>query len=336
MLSIIIPTLNEEQHIEKLLHQLEAQKSLSFEIIVSDGGSADATLKIAKNMGAIIVSGDPGRGRQLNKGTLYAKGEYFLFLHADSEIENQFQLKNALDLMEGLTQPSAGHFKINFFCEDPRVKKFLSFFEWKSFFNREGTFSGDQGLLISRKNFDAFGRFSEEFGFLEDKEFAERFSEIGNFVTLPGEIKSSGRRFEVEGAGERATLNLLIMSMFHLKLFDFFVVAPSIYKEALDSKKLNLFPFFQKALDQIVGDGFFEAILRFKNLGTWANANGWQIFLWLGKISNNPRKFIAIYDRFFLPITRNVVGDLIVSFIITVWFFLKLLTSWIRFKSRKC
>ena len=57
MLSIIIPTLNEEQHIEKLLHQLEAQKSLSFEIIVSDGGSADATLKIAKNMGAIIVSG---------------------------------------------------------------------------------------------------------------------------------------------------------------------------------------------------------------------------------------------------------------------------------------
>ena len=79
MLSIIIPTLNEEQHIEKLLHQLEAQKSLSFEIIVSDGGSADATLKIAKNMGAIIVSGEPGRGRQLNKGTLYAKGEYFFF-----------------------------------------------------------------------------------------------------------------------------------------------------------------------------------------------------------------------------------------------------------------
>ena len=127
MLSIIIPTLNEEQHIEKLLHQLEAQKSLSFEIIVSDGGSADATLKIAKNMGAIIVSGEPGRGRQLNKGTLYAKGEYFLFLHADSEIEDQFQLKNAQDFMEGLIHPSAGHFKINFFCEDPRVKKFLSF-----------------------------------------------------------------------------------------------------------------------------------------------------------------------------------------------------------------
>ena len=60
MLSIIIPTLNEEQHLEKLIHQLEAQKSLSFEIIVSDGGSADATLKIAKNMGypkIAIISG---------------------------------------------------------------------------------------------------------------------------------------------------------------------------------------------------------------------------------------------------------------------------------------
>ena len=174
-------------------------------------------------MGVIIVSGKPGRGRQLNKGTLYARGEYFLFLHADSEIEDQFQLKNAQDFMEGLIHPSAGHFKINFFCEDPRVKKFLSFFEWKSFFNREGTFSGDQGLLISKKNFDSFGRFSEEFGFLEDKEFALRFSQTGNFVTLPGEIKSSGRRFEAEGAAERTALNLIIMSMFHLKLFNFFV-----------------------------------------------------------------------------------------------------------------
>ena len=335
MLSIIIPTLNEEQHIKKLLHQLAAQKNLSFEVIVSDGGSEDATLKIAENMKATIVSGEPGRGRQLNEGTLHAKGEYFLFLHADSEIENRLQLKNALDLMEGFTQPSAGHFKINFFCEDPKIKKFLSFFEWKSFFNREGTFSGDQGLLISRKDFDSFGHFSEEFGFLEDKEFGQRFSEIGRFVTLPGEIKSSGRRFEAEGAAERTALNLIIMSMFHLKLFNFFVVAPSIYKEALESKKLNLFPFFHNALHEIAGDGFFKAILRFKNLGSWANANGWQVFLWLGTRSNNPQKFIAIYDRYFLPISRNLAGDLLVSFIITAWFFLKLLASWIRFRSRK-
>ena len=238
-------------------------------------------------MGAITVSGEPGRGRQLNKGTLYAKGGSFLSARRQRDRES-VQLKNALDLMEGLTQPRRGT-QINFFCGILGLKKFLSFFEWRSLFNREGTFSGDQGLLISRKNFDSFGRFSEEFGFLEDKEFAERFSEIGNFVTLPGEIKSSGRRFEVEGAGERATLNLLIMSMFHLKLLDFFVVAPSIYREALDSKKLNLFPFFQNALHQIVGDGFLEAILRFKNLGTWANANGWQIFLGLEQYRITPK-----------------------------------------------
>ena len=158
--------------------------------------------------------------------------------------------------------------------------------------------------------------------------------EIGKIVTLPGEIKSSGRRFEVEGAAERATLNVIIMSMFHLKLFDFFVIAPSIYREALDSKKLNLFPFFRKALHQITGDGFLEALIRFKNLGNWANANGWQIFLWLGTGSKNPRKFLAIYDSYLLPISRNVVGDLLVSFIITGWFFFKLFTSWIRFRSR--
>ena len=332
MLSIIIPTLNEEQHIQKLLLQLSAQKKVSFEIIVSDGGSKDATLKIAKDIGAVIVSGEPGRGKQLNNGAQYAKGEYFLFLHADSGIENKFQLKDSLDFIKGLSEPSAGHFKLNFFCDDPKVKKFLSFFEWKSSYNRDGTFSGDQGLLISKENFDKLGHFSEKFTFLEDKEFALRFSEIGNLVTLPGEIETSGRRFEAEGPLERSTLNLIIMSMFHLRLFDFFAVAPSIYREALDSERLDLFPFFQSALHQIFGDGFFRAIFRFGSLGSWANANGWQIFLWLGTRSYNPQKFISIYDRFFSKLSRNMVGDIFVSLIITGWFFLKLFTTWIRFR----
>ena len=332
MLSIIIPTLDEEQHIQKLLLQLSAQRNVSFEIIVSDGGSKDATLKIAKDIGAVIVSGEPGRGKQLNNGAQYAKGEYFLFLHADSGIENKFQLKDSLDFIKGLSEPSAGHFKLNFSCDDPKVKKFLSFFEWKSSYNRDGTFSGDQGLLISKENFDKLGHFSEKFTFLEDKEFALRFSEIGNLVTLPGEIETSGRRFEAEGPLERSTLNLIIMSMFHLRLFDFFAVAPSIYKEALDSERLDLFPFFQTALHQIFGDGFFRAIFRFGSLGSWANANGWQIFLWLGTRSNNPQKFISIYDRFFSKLSRNMVGDIFVSLIITGWFFLKLFTTWIRFR----
>ena len=132
MLSIIIPTLNEQQHIQKLLLQLSAQRNVSFEIIVSDGGSKDATLKIAKDIGALIVSGEPGRGKQLNNGAQYAKGEYFLFLHPDSGIENKFQLKDSLDFIKGLSEPSAGHFKLNFSCDAPKVKKFLSFFEWKS------------------------------------------------------------------------------------------------------------------------------------------------------------------------------------------------------------
>ena len=334
MLSIIIPTLDEEQHIQKLLLQLSAQRNVSFEIIVSDGGSKDATLKIAKDIGAVIVSGEPGRGKQLNNGAQYAKGEYFLFLHADSGIENKFQLKDSLDFIKGLSEPSAGHFKLNFSCDDPKVKKFLSFFEWKSSYNRDGTFSGDQGLLISKENFDKLGHFSEKFTFLEDKEFALRFSEIGNLVTLPGEIETSGRRFEAEGPLERSTLNLIIMSMFHLRLFDFFAVAPSIYREALDSERLDLFPFFQTALHQIFGDGFFRAIFRFGSLGSWANANGWQIFLWLGTRSNNPQKFISIYDRFFSKLSRNMVGDIFVSLIITGWFFLKLFTTWVRFRKK--
>ena len=76
----------------------------------------------------------------------------------------------------------------------------------------------------------------------------------------------------------------------------------------------------------------FRAIFRFGSLGGWANANGWQIFLWLGTRSDNPQIFISIYDRFFSKLSRNMVGDIFVSLIITGWFFLKLFTTWIRFR----
>lgn len=85
-ISIIIPVLNEEATITKLLLHLKTHaitKSI-IEVIIVDGGSTDHTIKLAKKGGATVLSTTRGRAKQMNHGAKYAKGDILYFLHADS------------------------------------------------------------------------------------------------------------------------------------------------------------------------------------------------------------------------------------------------------------
>src|SRR5512133_2055709 len=98
-LSIVIPTLNEEQTILATVNNLSAQKELRFEIIISDGGSTDSTCAVSmKNrLVASTVTGRPGRAIQLNEGATRAKGEFILFLHADCSFSDNCALRKGID-----------------------------------------------------------------------------------------------------------------------------------------------------------------------------------------------------------------------------------------------
>lgn len=103
MISIIIPTLNEEKLLPNLLEQL-SQKSLrekfEYEIIVSDGGSFDKTLKIANEFADKVVVNDPqkhqniGMGR--NAGADSAEGEVFVFINGDVEVDNIYNFLSVI------------------------------------------------------------------------------------------------------------------------------------------------------------------------------------------------------------------------------------------------
>lgn len=86
MISIIIPTLREEQFLERTLKNLDAL-ALPHEIIITDGGSTDKTLDIARAHGAkITVWGESRRqtfGEAKNAGAALAQGKFLVFIDAD-------------------------------------------------------------------------------------------------------------------------------------------------------------------------------------------------------------------------------------------------------------
>ena len=87
--SIIIPTLNEEKLLPKLLSEISNSdlKKYDYEIIISDGGSTDKTIKIAREFNAVIVEKDPSKKQNIamgrNAGANAAKGEVLFFFNGD-------------------------------------------------------------------------------------------------------------------------------------------------------------------------------------------------------------------------------------------------------------
>ncbi len=95
MYSIIIPTLNEEKLLPVLLKTLssnELKEKYNYEIIVSDGGSTDKTIEIAKKYADVIIEKQKNKKQNIsigrNVGAQSARGEIFIFLNGDIILEN--------------------------------------------------------------------------------------------------------------------------------------------------------------------------------------------------------------------------------------------------------
>jgi len=99
-ISIVIPTLNEEKYLPRLLKSIRAQKTeCKFEVIVVDGFSKDRTVDVAKRLGANVLVAKTNIAEARNIGGLYARGRFLLFLDADTVIPQGFlnDLKRLLE-----------------------------------------------------------------------------------------------------------------------------------------------------------------------------------------------------------------------------------------------
>jgi rSAM/selenodomain-associated transferase 2 len=204
-LSVIIPTLNEEEYLPRTLACLKLPGVR--EVIIADGGSHDQTTALARRHGCRLVNCPARvRGRQLNMGAAIATGTQLFFLHADSCPPPDFPnlINNALQL----PKISLGAFSLAI-APTTRTLAWLA-----AMANRRSRwFSlpyGDQGFFLERSCFLAAGGFAE-LPIMEDFIFARKMNTQGRVIILSQKVTTSARRWQNLGPLRVTLINQLMI-----------------------------------------------------------------------------------------------------------------------------
>jgi rSAM/selenodomain-associated transferase 2 len=219
MISVIIPTLNAERTLAHTLAALvpAVVEGIVQEAIVVDGGSSDGTRVIAEAAGTHLIDAPTGRGSQLEAGASHARGDWLLFLHADTVLEPGWA-EEAQSFMErvqtGRRSQAAAffHFALD---DDGLMPRFV---EWLVGLRCHllALPYGDQGLLISRNLYNRLGGF-RPLPLMEDVDLVRRLRR-GELVMLKSRAVTSGERYRREGYLARSLHNLGCVLLYYLRV----------------------------------------------------------------------------------------------------------------------
>jgi rSAM/selenodomain-associated transferase 2 len=193
-LSIVVPTLNESAHIVACLRALAVLRSRGVEVIVADGGSADATVQGARPLADLVLQCPPGRARQMNFGAAQSRGPVLLFLHADTRLPEA-----ALTAIEvALASPRTlwGRFDVRIEGRPHLLRPVAWLMNLRS--RCSGIATGDQAMFVRRESFLRVGGFPDQ-PLMEDIELSRRLRSLARPACLRQRVTTSGRRWERDG-----------------------------------------------------------------------------------------------------------------------------------------
>lgn len=212
-ISVIIPTLNEQNNIPALIESLQhcGGKALA-EIIVVDAGSSDQTETVAQKAGAKVVK-SPVRGRavQMNHGAKFATGDILYFVHADTRVPATFVSDIQQAIGEGY---EAGCYRFRF-DSDRFILKLNNYLTHLPILTARG---GDQTLFITCGLFAELGGFDEYYVIMEEYDLLRRLwrKKRSAFKLIPKDVLVSARKYETNSWARVQLANLVAMTLFRL------------------------------------------------------------------------------------------------------------------------
>lgn len=204
-LAIVIPTLNEEA---ALRHHLAAALADADEVVVSDGGSTDGTVAVARELGACVVTGPPGRGGQLTRGAEATDAPLLLFLHADTRLPPDGIGRIREAVAGGAV---GGGFLVRFDMGGARLRLGERLINLRTRLIRCPL--GDQAHFVTREAFRALGGY-RDWPILEDLDFALRLRRYGRTTLIASPVTTAARRFVQQGVVRTVATNWLIWLLF--------------------------------------------------------------------------------------------------------------------------
>lgn len=201
MLSIVIPTLNEENYLPRLIKSIKQQNYSNYEIIVSDAGSSDKTEQIALDQGCnfTVNSKNQHPSWQRNNGAVPAKGEILLFLDADSVLKENFLTKTVTEFKDRNLDCAAFYIKFNPNCFLYSVFSLVinCFACLSQFISPIGI---GAGILVKKKAHDTINGFDTSLLLVEDYDYFRRVSKKFKFRMINStRLLYSSRRLEQDG-----------------------------------------------------------------------------------------------------------------------------------------
>jgi len=212
-LSIIIPVLNEAEHLAGTLHTLQHLRSCC-QLLVVDGGSQDTSPIIAEPLVDKVIFSPRGRAQQMNAGAVLAEADILLFLHADTRLPDEAAHLVSQAVAEGFHW---GRFDVAFDNAKPIFKLIAFMMNQRS--RLTGIATGDQCLFMTRQAFHAVGGFPP-IALMEDIAISNKLNKLGKPCCLKSKVVTSARRWLQQG------IYKTILLMWWLRLAYFFGADP--------------------------------------------------------------------------------------------------------------
>lgn len=198
-LSIIIPTCNEKDYLQKTLNAAanHASGKHGIEILVIDCGSTDGTTEFIRQKSVVVVTNPMLAGKKwasLRLGARLAQGDVFLFLDADTLLPPNYDLSIAEALLND--KVIGGAFEFSFIEKSPLLSLVTLVNRIRYRFRKR--FYGDQGIFVRRTAYTISGGWPER-QLMEAAYFCKKLQEHGKLVIINPSVRTSARRFTEGG-----------------------------------------------------------------------------------------------------------------------------------------